>query len=116
NDLLLKTPSITVTGAGTANLLNQTINYRLNASKLNPKTNRPYDEVLPILINGPFASPSMGIDPNFIHQLIQREIAKQAKKQIQNAVTEEAKKHLGDELGKQVGDQLKNLNLDKLFR
>jgi len=116
NDLLLKTAAITVTGTGSANLVNQTIDYRLNASKINPKTNKPYDEILPILVTGPLTNPNTRIDPNFINQLIQQEIAKQAKKHLADKVTEQAKKHLGDQVGGQIGEQLKNLNLDKLFK
>jgi AsmA protein len=116
NDLLMKTGTMKITGAGTANLVNQTIDYRLSAIKTDPKTNQPYNYELPIVVTGPMAHPKIGLDSNYVNQVIQKEVGRVAKNKLADVVTQQVTKQLGEEAGKKIGEQLKNLNLDKLFK
>lgn len=97
NDLLLRAAFMQVTGAGKINLPQQTIDYRLEAVKINPQNQQLRNDILPIIITGSLSNPNVNIDfQSILKVVISKEVEKQAEK-------------LEDKLKEKVGQALQKL-------
>lgn len=97
DDLMLRSSNVDAKGAGTVDLVNQQIDYRLNASILR-SNGQPDGTVIPLQISGPFSE--VKIRPA-VEELL--------KAQLKGKIGTELSKHLDD-----VGGQL-NKALNSLF-
>ncbi len=92
-DLVGKSPLLQVQGAGTANLLTELLDYRINATlvdSLEAKgelTGRP----IPVQITGPFAKPKVSVD---LQQVLKQEAKKQLQKQLEDKLNSDTLKGL----------------------
>lgn len=101
NDLLLKSSSLQVAGKGTANLINQTINYNLQATALGSPFGRDIINLqqqiggnIPMSISGTFANPKINPDYSIIATAL-----------LKGQFRQQIEKHFGNNLNK----TLKNL-------
>lgn len=101
SDLLLQGPILQAKGAGTADLVNQQINYQLviSSSALGNQT-------IPLKISGPFANPSITPD---LDQLIKAQAKQQIQKQLTGKVTEVLQKNVDKETSDAIVKGLNNL-------
>ena len=96
-NLLLRASFMQVTGSGAINLPQQTIDYRLEAVKINPENQQLRNDILPILVTGPLANPHITVDfQSILKVVISKEVEKQAEK-------------LEDKLKEKVGQALDKL-------
>lgn len=100
NDLLLQSPSLKVTGKGTANLVNQKINYGMNAIALGSPFGRDILNLqqqiggsIPITVSGNLMSPSVGPDYTTITTAL---LKGQFRKQIENRLSPNINKALNN--------------------
>jgi len=99
NDLYLRSTNVEANGGGVIDLVNQSLDYKLDAQLL--RTNgQPDGTVIPLLISGPFSN--IKVRPN-VEGLL--------KEQIKEKIGAEIGKHLD----KDLGDKLQN-TLDSLFK
>lgn len=105
NDLLLKSTHLQAMGTGTADLINQQINYRLNAQLLNPTTLQPQGDTIPIVISGSFKSP--GIRPEM--KSIIKNVVKDNYEKNKKVINQQLQKFLGKDVSKKIQNSLENL-------
>jgi len=92
-DLVGKSPLLQVQGAGTANLVTQLLDYRINATLVDSLegkgelTGRP----IPVQITGPFAKPKVSVD---LQQVLKQEAKKQLQKQLEDKLDSDTLKGL----------------------
>jgi len=92
-DLVGKSPLMQVQGAGTANLVTQLLDYRINATLVDSLegkgelTGRP----IPVQITGPFAKPKVSVD---LQQVLKQEAKKQLQKQLEDKLDSDTLKGL----------------------
>ncbi len=104
NDLLLESPLLRVTGKGSANLSNNTLNFMLKATQLRQKTvggqqvNVPSKLVIPLLVKGTLQQPTIRPDMQTILLL-------QGKQQIDKEID----KNIGGSFGKTLKKKLNQL-------
>lgn len=99
DDFILQSSFMRVTGQGTVDLANQRLNYLFKAVKMNKATNQPRNDVIPIRAAGPFANVSIRPD---VAELLRNQAKKEIAKQV-------------DKLQDNVSEQLRKLDLKKLF-
>ena len=106
DDLLMRSPLLRVSGAGSANLLRETIDYRINAAVVGTLTGqggKSLDKLrgvtVPVQVTGSFAEPKYALDV----ETLLAEAAKGAVKEKVEAVREKAKDQLKEELKKGLG-------------
>lgn len=105
NDLLLKSINLQATGSGTADLVNQQINYQLKAQLLHPDSLTPQGDIVPIVISGSFKSPS--IRPEI--KSIFRDIVKENYQKNKEVIDQKLQQFLGKDAGKSIQNGLENL-------
>ena len=88
-DFLMQTPEFQVTGGGTANLINQQLNYQLKAAKITEDKTKPL--LVPIKVTGTFSNPKFRPDLNYAAK---QAIQQKGQKVIQD-VSEEITKKIG---------------------
>lgn len=98
NDLLLETPGMRATGAGSADLPQEKLDYRLNVTQTKDAGKKCAS--LPLLISGPFASLGYSLDFNAIIK-------------CKGSAAVEKKK---EELGNKLNEKLKEKGLEGLFK
>ncbi len=92
-DLVGKSPLLQADGAGTANLVTQLLDYRINATLVDSLegkgelTGRP----IPVQITGPFAKPKVSVD---LQQALKQEAKKQLQKQLEDKLDSDTLKGL----------------------
>jgi len=98
-DLLLDSSTIEVKGGGTANLVNEALNYKLAAKVKQASTKSVQVKGRPIVIKvaGTFAQPSYKVD-----------VLSMVTEHEQKKINKEIDKHLGEGTGKAVNDLLKS--------
>lgn len=104
-DLIIRTNKAQASGAGTANLVSEQLNYRINVATISD-SGKAHKDVVPLIISGTFDNPSITPD-----------MAAIAKAAIQNVVQNQVQK-LTQNLSQnnpQLGNALQNLNVGKLF-
>jgi len=117
NDLFSDTPRFAIRGAGVIDLVNQKIDYSLQAvikQRADQKDNlmNVYGVTLPILISGNLSSPSIRLDSTAMAKAIaQQQIKKvtnQAKEKLQQQIKKQLPGKAGDLLNGPAGDVLNN--------
>lgn len=106
NDLLAESSKVKVAGKGSVNLVNETINYGIDARLLNPETQRGF-KGLPVVIKvgGTFTNPSYTPDvETMLKAKYQDKINKKVEKEKEKII-----KKLDEKLGPGVGNVLKGL-------
>lgn len=111
DDFLLQSTFMRVTGQGTVDLVNERLNYLFNAVKMNPANNQPRKDVIPIRVAGPFAN--LSIKPD-VEQLLKNQMKKELSKQA-DRLKEKVGEQLDKAVGKDLGDKIRKLDLDKFF-
>jgi AsmA protein len=104
NDLILRGPNLRATGAGSANLNTQQINYQLNAQLLDRDTAAFKGSVIPIKITGSFSHPN--VSP-ILKDLIKSQFKDQYEKH-KDQIGNEIKKVLGNDTGSKVQQGLES--------
>ncbi|KPJ67695.1 MAG: hypothetical protein AMJ43_03405 [Coxiella sp. DG_40] len=110
NDLIMNASNYRITGEGTANLVDQTLNYRLKAMKISTvvengqQIQKTSSVFVPIKISGTFSK------PRYIPSVA--DIAREATEQYGKKVIEKITNGNG---GKDIGEQIKE-GIGKLFR
>lgn len=111
DDLSAKSPAIRVTGAGQANLVNEQVDYTVNASVAKTtkgQGGQGLDAVggytVPVHCKGTFAEP--GCKPDF-KSLVKAKVDKEIDKQTEKA-EEKVRQKLEEKLGDDMGDKLKD--------
>lgn len=115
DDLLVKSPLLQLAGKGTANLVDEQIDYSVTANLIDvlegegELTGRP----IPVRITGTFDAPKVSVD---MGQVLKQEVKKQIEKQIEKklgiggeAQTEGVKQDAQQKLEEKVQDKLKGL-------
>ncbi len=103
-DLVLTTPQLQATGAGTADLVNQQIDYHLKAQLLNPSTLKPQGTMVPIVISGSFKSP--GIRPE-MKSILKNALQDQYQKN-KEVIGQQLQKFLGKDTGAKIQNRLED--------
>jgi AsmA protein len=115
SDLAARSPLFKVAGKGTAHLVSEQLDMRLDTtvvSDLKNAANQSIDELkgvmVPITIKGSFSEPKFGVDlASVLRARVKAEVEKkkeEVKEQVQERVDEEKEK-----LEKGLEDQLKNM-------
>ncbi len=112
NDLAMKSPLLRVTGEGTVNLPQESLDYLLQASVVGSSKGqggRDLDDLrgvtIPVRIAGAFADPTISPD-------LQGVLEARAKEEVQKRLEKEQQKvqeKIQEKLGDQLGDKLKGL-------
>ncbi|MEE9142272.1 MAG: AsmA family protein [Gammaproteobacteria bacterium] len=102
DDLVMMLPFMQMTGAGTVDIPNGTIDYLLDATiekstEIDPRLNELAGHPIPVRISGPLTDPSIGPDVDTF-----------AKRRIEQEIDKEKEK-LKDKLEKKLEDKLKDL-------
>ena len=121
-DLKMVAPLLRVTGAGSANLGNEVIDYGLVVAIVNSIKGAGAQDLedlkglsIPLKITGTFSNPKPRID---LANLVQQKVKEEAKAKLKEALKEKIgtdklniklKEKLGDNLGDQLGDKLGGL-------
>lgn len=115
-DLSAKTPLVRITGAGDINLLNETMDYLLNATVVGTLEGQGGQELeelkgvtIPVRIRGPFSDLSYRPD-------VETMVSETAKAKVEERIEEQKQEleqglqeKLGEELGEELQDTLKGL-------
>lgn len=111
DDLVLDAPWGGVTGSGQVNLGAQTLNYRMIPGVLRGDDGAA-DIQVPILVTGPWASPSIRPDLEFLARQELEAQAERLEEEVRERVEDEVRDRVGDVLGETGGggleDQLLN--------
>jgi AsmA protein len=110
-DLLVRSPYLQITGQGTVDVIQHTLNYRVTGQPVHPDSGQPDGDAIPIMITGTFDNPSIRPDLN---ELLKAQIQQQLDKQ-KDKVKERINAEIGKRLNKSLGDQLQN-QLNSLFQ
>lgn len=102
NDLYLNSPRFDIKGAGTINLVNQTINYKLNTSaKKIPVQSDDlktlYGITIPIAVVGDLSNPSIRLDAGSFMKVIASQQLEKAKTKIQERIEKKIKGKIPEE-------------------
>ncbi len=81
DDLALDGPNLRATGRGTADLVRETLDYRLKVTVAEGAERR--GTTVPVIISGTFAKPSYNVD---FGELVKQEAEKQLEKQLQKGL------------------------------
>lgn len=115
DDLLLKSPVMQLAGKGTANLVNEQLDYGVTANLVDVLEGEGEltGRAIPVRITGTFSAPKVGVD---MEQVLKQEVKKQIEKKIGEklgiggeAQTEEVQKDVQQQLEEKVQDKLKGL-------
>jgi len=115
DDLLAKSPVMQLAGKGTANLVNEQLDYGITANLVDvlEGAGELTGRAIPVRITGTFAAPKVGVD---MEQVLKQEVKKQIEKQIGEklgiggeAQQEEVQKGVEQKLEEKVQDKLKGL-------
>jgi AsmA protein len=96
-DLLGKSPLMQVQGSGTANLVSEALDYRINATLVDTLegrgelTGRP----IPVRISGTFDAPKVGVD---LKQVLEQEVRQKVEEKVQEKVQEQLQDKVQDKL------------------
>ncbi|HAG77032.1 MAG TPA: AsmA family protein, partial [Thauera sp.] len=111
DDLALRAPLLRLTGAGSASLINETIDYRLRASAVATLAGQGGDELanlrgltIPIRISGPFAEPRFALD---IESLVADSLRERAAERIDERIRERVPEGVQDTLRRGLRDLLR---------
>lgn len=111
DDLALRAPLVRLTGAGSASLINETIDYRLRASAVATLAGQGGDELanlrgltIPIRISGPFAEPRFALD---IESLVADSLRERAAERIDERIRERVPEGVQDTLRRGLRDLLR---------
>jgi len=105
NDLILKSSQLYATGAGTADLVKQQINYQFSAQMVNSDNLQPTGMVIPLQISGSFSHPTIG---PAINSVVKTQLKDQYEKH-KEAIGQQLQKFLGKDTGEKVKNQLENI-------
>jgi len=107
NDLIIATPLVNITGKGTANLVNEKIDYRLAMQRTKAQSDAEKADVkdikntaIPVDISGTFTKPSFKLDIESIVLSSQKEKIEEKKQELKNK--------LQDKIGDKLGDKFKS--------
>ena len=101
-DLLLQGDVLQVKGAGTADLVRESINYRLQMRKM-ADGDKTHNDVIPLIITGTFDAPKISIDM----AMITKQIVDNQKERVMNKLGDQIGKKLGSsEVGQTIGQAL----------
>ncbi|MBT0963499.1 AsmA family protein [Denitromonas iodatirespirans] len=110
DDLLMRSPLLRVGGAGAADLVRETIDYRIDAAVVGTLTgqggkslDKLHGVTVPVLVSGSFAEPKYALDV----EALLAQAAKGAVKEQVETVREKAKDRLKEELKKGLGGLLR---------
>lgn len=115
DDLLLKSPVMQLAGKGTANLVNEQLDYGVTANLVDVLEGEGEltGRAIPVRITGTFSAPKVGVD---MEQVLKQEVKKQIEKKIEEklgiggeAQKEEVQKDVQQKLEEKVQDKLKGL-------
>lgn len=115
DDLLVKSPVMQLAGKGTANLVNEQLDYGVTANLVDVLEGEGEltGRAIPVRITGTFSAPKVGVD---MEQVLKQEVKKQIEKKIGEklgiggeAQKEEVKKDVEQKLEEKVQDKLKGL-------
>lgn len=120
DDLLVKSPVMQLAGKGTANLVNEQLDYGVTANLIDllEGEGELTGRAIPVRITGTFAAPKVGVD---MEQVLKQEVKKQIEKKIQERLgiggeapkdgtsQEGARKDVQQQLEEKVQDKLKGL-------
>lgn len=115
DDLLLKSPVMQLAGKGTANLVNEQLDYGVTANLVDVLEGEGEltGRAIPVRITGTFSAPKVGVD---MEQVLKQEVKKQIEKKIEEklgiggeAQKEEVQKDVQQQLEEKVQDKLKGL-------
>lgn len=104
-DLTLRSPQLNVAGDGSADLINQQLDYQLNAKFSDPNDPQVSETVIPVKISGSFSRPS--IRPS-LDGIFKTQVKEQFEKH-KEAIGSQLNKFLGKNVGEKVKNQLENL-------
>lgn len=99
NDLLMQSSWLHATGHGVADINQQMLDYHFDIAKMNQTTQRPQNDVIPIIASGPFSHVTVRPD-------VQALLKRVSKQEIQKQV---------GKLQERLGIKIKHLNLDNLL-
>lgn len=105
NDLTLKSTQLAASGAGSADLVKQNIDYQLKAQLVDSTTKQPTGSAIPIKITGNLASPS--IRPA-VNEIIKDQLITQIEKH-KDVIGNQIQKLIGKDKGGKLQDQLQKL-------
>ncbi|ABM02858.1 outer membrane protein assembly protein AsmA [Psychromonas ingrahamii 37] len=115
--LLMLSPVMRLDGSGLADILKETLDYRLSVTPLSKSTEKTElgdlsGLVIPLLIKGPFSDPKFTLDTEGAIKerltLEKKRLEEKLKKESQQRI-EEQKNKLEDKVKDKLGDKLKNL-------
>jgi AsmA protein len=110
-DLLVRSPYLQMTGQGTIDVVQHSINYKVTGQPVHPDSGQPDGDAIPIIISGTFDNISVRPD---LSALLQSQIQQQLEKQ-KDKVKDRINVEIGKRLNKQLGDQLEQ-KLDSLLQ
>lgn len=92
NDLSLTSPALTLTGAGSVNLILQAVNMQL---RIAPQKNLTTHWVIPVLVSGNVTRPDVRLDATELNIMV----AKEKLDKVKNKVRQEIKEHISGKAG-----------------
>ncbi len=110
-DLIVITPLVNVAGVGTANLVNERIDYQLTLQRSQNSTTEEVDSkdikntLIPVNINGTFAEPNVSLDVKTMVMNTQKEKIEEQKEALKKKITEK----IDENLKGPAGELLKSL-------
>jgi len=110
-DLIVTTPLVNVAGVGTANLVNEQIDYQLTLQRSKSSAAKEMDSkdikniLIPVKINGTFAEPNVSLDVKAIVMNTQKEKIEEQKEALKKKITEK----INEKLKGPAGELLKSL-------
>jgi len=110
-DLIVITPLVNVAGVGTANLVNERIDYQLTLQRSQNSTAEEVDSkdikntLIPVKINGTFAEPNVSLDVKAMVMNTQKEKIEEQKEALKKKITEK----INEKLKGPAGELLKSL-------
>ena len=115
DDLLAKSPLLRINGAGQANLVNESVDYRAKAAVVGTLKGQGGKELgelkrvsVPIHVTGTLRDPKFGVDLGSVLDAKAKEAVEREKKKLQEKLDEKLKGN-EDKLRRQLQDGLKNL-------
>jgi len=110
--LLLVSSKFDITGAGSIDLPNELINYRVivdvKPDSLEKTKDKLLDIPLPVTVKGSFLSPDIGIDEKVWTKSLGKVVKDETKKEVKKKVKKEKKK-LEKKIEEKLNDKLKGL-------
>jgi AsmA protein len=117
NDLLAELPFMQVTGKGTVNLVEATLDYRMSAKVISKPEfvgdDITADElkdftkmVVPMRVSGPLTSPNIKVD---VGKMLQAQAKREVEEKIKKELEEKVEEELEDTVKDKVKDKLKDV-------